>query len=129
VYQAKGLAISPDGRFVAVGGDNGAVCLSLYEIIDDELVALDAPATQPPDQVESLAFSPDSLYLAIAHRTSNTNSYYKFDGTTFELLSGPSSYSGTSYGLDTKFSRDGKRIFFPNSSGLAYVSANGDTFT
>ncbi|WP_175409881.1 hypothetical protein [Streptomyces sp. TRM64462] len=61
----QALAVSPDGRTLAVGGDHGT--LQLWDIATQQ--PLGGPLPTPGEAIASLAFSPDSgtLYAGSAH--------------------------------------------------------------
>jgi hypothetical protein len=72
-------------------------------------VKLSDPATLPAGDGDGAAFSPDGMYLAIAHDTSPYLTIYKRSGDTFTKLSAPAT-TPTGIGLGAAFSPDGAHL-------------------
>ncbi len=115
--------VSPDGTLLAVAAAGGMV---LYHAADGERAGF-LPA---PNQIESLAFSPDSRYLAEVHRVPGDERYTSTDLASFriqkpiltvwDLESGGQAYSqdlsgrgcGQYAAWDLAYSPDGSTIAF-----------------
>lgn len=81
---AYSLAYSPDGKFLAVGGDRGDV--SIWEISSSEKIySFQLPICQQNTPINKIIYSPDGLFLV----TCDDNSYLRFwDITNYsEVLS------------------------------------------
>ncbi len=64
-FSLHGLAMSPDGRFLAAGGGElGRGFLSVQKIGRSELLSTELSESPPSQQIGAVAFSPDGRWLA-----------------------------------------------------------------
>lgn len=82
--QARAVAASPDGKFVALGL-GASDRLWVYERSGDTFTKLPNLAYRPSDgtQIQGMAFSPDSAYLAVSVANSPYIIMYSISGSTF----------------------------------------------
>ena len=129
-------------------GGSGSMTINGQEIIDvvfgetinrgDRVVMLrsipslkvEDPSTLPTGHGEGCAFSPDGMYLAVAHSSSPYITIYNRSGDTFTKLSNPSSLP-TGDGWGCAFSSDGTYLAVAhwNSPYITIYKRSGDTFT
>ncbi len=88
------------------------------------------PSTLPPSNGFGCAFSPDGMYLAVAHFSSPYITIYKRSGDTFFKLSNPSTLPA-GYGYDCAFSPNGTYLAVAHweSPYITIYKRSGDTFT
>jgi WD40 repeat protein len=68
-FYVSEMAISPDGKYVAVGGVTDAGKRNVWDLQKQTIVASLRGPGEAPGTAESLAFSPDGKYLAVGIRT------------------------------------------------------------
>jgi len=116
-YRGRGahcLAVSPDGKFVAVGGrsdDQGI--LSVFRLPEVKLVKTMAYRREAVGAVESADFSHDGKLLAVAYSAHDAPHLYRTDSFE-ELVPGP---GHTGHITGVWFAEDGKRIRTYGSDG------------
>ena len=79
---------------------------SLLGTVINTKTKLDNPTTLPTDAGYGVAFSPDGVYMSVAHYTSPYVTIYKRSGDTFSKLDNPTTLP-TGNGLGVAFSPDG----------------------
>ena len=100
-------------------------------IIDyDSATKLANPATLPPNGGNGVAFSPDGVYLSVAHNTYPFVTIYKRSGDVFTKLTNPATLP-TNTGLGTAFSPDGTYLSVAHSVSpfVTIYKRSGDVFT
>ena len=88
------------------------------------------PSGLPASNGQGVSFSPDGIYLAVAHTTSPYITIYKRDGDTFAKLANPSELPA-SHGYGVSFSPDGTYLAVAHGTSpyITIYKRNGDTFT
>ena len=100
---------------VTVRVDGVPAAPTVNELISYVGARLNNPAALPAGNGYGAAFSPDGVYLAIAHSTSPFVTIYRRDGNTFTRLSNPAALpAGT--GLSAAFSPDGVHLAIVHST-------------
>ncbi len=99
------LAISPDGKLIAMGSNEGEIIL-----LDDQGKVLKR-WSESPDAIWTLLFSPDGQLLVSANNSGDVTAYLR-DGTKkFSFDMGDDSI------LDAAFSPDGTQLYLAGSAG------------
>lgn len=110
-----------------VASDKG-ICI--YKRENDSFKILNYPDVLPNDDGMDTSFSPDSIYLALAHMSSPYVTIYKRNVDTFTKLTNPTDLpAGDGYSID--FSPDGVYLAVGclNSPYLIIYKRAGDVFT
>ena len=109
--QVKGVAFSPDGRYLAADGDDGNVIVRLLDVATRTTVRsryIHRDATR----INSVAFSPDSRYVAVGM---DVPWAYIWDLNSGEIKGWGLTDSSEFY--DVAFSPDGKYLATGNDNG------------
>ncbi len=105
---ARSIAISPDGKYLALGFRNGSI-----QIWDAQNFTVKHDLTQSHQQVWSLAFDPRSQVLASGGAETNL---CLWDVATGNLISQPSSHQNSIYALT--FSAEGETLVTAGADGI-----------
>lgn len=99
-------------------------------IRDGTYTKLSDPSTLPDGHGRGVAFSPDGIYMAVAHFTSQFISIYKRSGDVFTKIADPSTLPAASR-YCCAFSPDGIYLAVGGSGAptLVIYKRNGDVFT
>lgn len=125
------LRFSADGIYLSAGFSAGAFIIN-YKWNGTRFVALPAPSAPPSTGVLSLAYSPDSTYLAFS--TSNTTGraifVYKRAGDSYNLIA-TANVPLVQLAQKMAFSSDGTKLAIGQqvTPFLAILSRAGDVFT
>ena len=125
------LRFSADGIYLSAGFSAGAFIIN-YKWNGTRFVALPAPSAPPSTGVLSLAYSPDSTYLAFS--TSNTTGraifVYKRAGDSYNLIA-TANVPLVQLAQKMAFSSDGTKLALGQqvTPFLAILSRAGDVFT
>lgn len=125
------LRFSADGIYLSAGFSAGEFIIN-YKWNGTRFVALPAPSAPPASGVLSLAYSPDSTYLAFS--TSNTTGraifVYKRAGDSYNLIA-TANVPLVQLAQKMAFSSDGTKLALGQqvSPFLAILSRSGDVFT
>jgi WD40 repeat protein len=108
----RGVAWSHDGRFLAVAHDTTPFC-TVYDVNGTEFTKLDDASSQfsanlPAGNGQSVAFSRDGNWMAVAHTTTPFVSIYAISDTTFTKTSDPGTLPdgngrGVAFSSDSQF--------------------------
>jgi WD40 repeat protein len=98
--------------------------------VNKHINKLDNPSTLPPSTGRGVSFSPDGVYLAVAHNNSPFITIYKRSGDTFTKLDNPATLPPNT-GRGVSFSPDGVYLAVAhfNSPFITIYKRSGDTFT
>jgi eukaryotic-like serine/threonine-protein kinase len=102
---------SPDGRWVALGGEAGKVWIA-----DAESGAVVRTIAAHDGWIKEIAWSPDSALVAVAELEGTAAVFRAADGTLVARLAGPASDT-----LAIAFSPDGRRLVTGTKSGTAAI--------
>jgi WD40 repeat protein len=115
----------------------GDVVESYYRTLAQDLLTF--PTTVPVANCNGISWSPDNVYLAVAHDSSTIGgvsnqraSIYKRTGDTFTRLSTPTSVDFSSNSESSHFSSDGNYVVFAtggSTNSIRVFKRSGDTFT
>jgi WD40 repeat protein len=125
---AYAVSWSPDGRYLAIGGNWTSEYVKVYFFDGKSFTTL--PNINYGGTAKSISWSPDGTYLAIGGEwTDNYVRVYHFNGTSFTSLTNPG-YNGNVSSL--AWSPDGKYLAVAGSDSSGYAVAykiNGNSFS
>jgi WD40 repeat protein len=140
-FRSRGIALSPDDSYVAVGHWNGGATIKVYSISSGSL-SLSSTTTVPSGNssgsIESLDFSPDGNYLAIYGRADNQSIghvwlYSHSSGSLTHVATAQNgSYGGINFTTgqgSVRFSADGTYIASAMYNKLKVFSYNSSSIT
>jgi WD40 repeat protein len=108
------VAFSPDGQFLASGGQNGRLCL--WRVVDGQCIrALETAQTA----ILTVAFGPDGQLLASAGQGPTVQLWRVDDGQLVRTLSRPPEQFDWMY--DVAFSPEGRMIAAGGVEGKIYL--------
>jgi WD40 repeat protein len=117
------VSYSPDGRFLAVAGDQKSPAQGLIELLDVSEPSRTYRFGEGIDPVEALAFTPDSHSLAVSYRGNARVELYEVPSG--KRLRPPLPHAGTPRQLS--FSPDGRKLlaFTPGAVGVLWDLTSG----
>lgn len=140
-FRSRGIALSPDDSYVAVGHWNGGATIKVYSISSGSL-SLSSTTTVPSGNssgsIESLDFSPDGNYLAIYGRADSQGIghvwlYSHSSGSLTHVATAQNgSYGGINFTTGqggVRFSADGTYIASAMFTKLKVFSYNSSSIT
>lgn len=124
---AKGVAWSPDGRYVAVG-HAGSPFITVYKRNGDTFTKLTNPSTLPAASVDALEWSPNGQYLAMGVAGSTRAFVYKRSGDTLTMLGALPSLPGAVNSVS--WTSDGNYLAYAHAAApyMTVYKRTGDTF-
>ena len=137
-FRSRGIALSPDDSYVAVGHWNGGSTIKVYSISSGSLSlssTITVPSGNSSGSIESLDFSPDGNYLAVFGRPTSGGVGYVWlyshssGSLTFVDSYNPSVTSHTTGQGCVRFSADGTYIACAMYNKLRVFSYNSSSIT
>lgn len=125
------VKFSPDTNYLAIGFGNGSavagVNLVIFKRSGDTFTKLAIPSVTPPNNINDIEFSPDSLQMAVAH--SNGAYIYKNINDNFVKLSALTGEINLVSGCT--YSKDGKTLYLSVSTSIMMrrYNVSGETYT
>ena len=112
-FAANTTAFSPDGKFLA-GGGNSTPNFGIYDLSTNAPIKIADPTVLPQGTVYRITFSHDGKFLAVYHGTSPYLTIYNMNTGNPVKTTTPSSLPGTSFAA---------LVFSPDSNFLAVLSS------
>ena len=125
-----GVSFTPEGDFLAIGIRGTAQDVFIYrKNANGSFTQVTSLNVQASD-VNAVKFSPDGVYLAVAHNDIPFLTIFKRDGEVFTKLDEPS-ISPTGHGFDVAWSTDGTHLSVAHTTSpfVSVYQRSDDVFT